>query len=115
MVPEHGFTLPMSMLVIYDSFIHSGSILPFLRKKFAEPVPAQGGDEKKWIGEYVKARHKWLAGHSKPILRKTIYRTNCYLGEIEGKNWHLTVLPIRMNGIAVHLPPALREGLGAIV
>ena len=112
---EQGFTLPMSMLVIYDSFIHSGSILPFLRKKFAEPVPAQGGDEKKWIGEYVKARHKWLAGHSKPILRKTIYRTNCYLGEIEGKNWHLTVLPIRMNGIAVHLPPALREGPGAIV
>jgi len=105
----------MSMLVIYDSFIHSGSILPFLRKKFTEPVPAQGGDEKKWLGEYVKARHKWLAGHSKPILRKTIYRTNCYLGEIEGKNWHLTVLPIRMNGIAVHLPPALREGPGAIV
>ena len=112
---EQGFTLPLSMLVIYDSFIHSGSILPLLRKKFAEPVPAKGGDEKKWIQQYAKARHEWLAGHSKPILRKTIYRTNCYLGEIERNNWHLTVLPIRMNGVAVHLPPALREGPGAIV
>jgi chitosanase len=112
---EHGFTLPLSMLVIYDSFIHSGGIRLDLRRRFAELVPAKGGDEKKWIQQYVKARHEWLAGHDRPILRKTIYRTKCYLGEIERKNWDLTALPIRMNDIAVHLPAGFREGHSAIV
>jgi chitosanase len=112
---EHGFTLPLSMLVIYDSFIHSGGILPLLRKRFTEMVPSKGGDEKKWIQQYVKARHEWLAGHSKPILRKTIYRTTTYLGEIARDNWHLTTLPIRMNGIAVNLPREFREGPGVTV
>ena len=43
------FTLPLSALVIYDSFIHSGSILDFLRKRFPEVPPAKGGNEKTWI------------------------------------------------------------------
>jgi chitosanase len=111
---EQEFKLPLSMLVIYDSFIHSGGVLPLLRRRFADPVPAKGGDEKKWVHQYVKTWHEWLATHSKPILRKTIYRTNCYLGEIARNNWHLTTLPIHMNGIAVHLPPAFRAGPGAI-
>ena len=36
---KNGFTLPLSMLVIYDSYIHSGRILDSLRKRFAEPRP----------------------------------------------------------------------------
>jgi chitosanase len=98
------FTLPLSMLVIYDSYIHSGRILDILRKRFAEPVPAKTGNEKKWVEEYLNARHQWLANHSTPILRKTIYRTKCYLGEVARENWHLEILPIQMNGIAVNRP-----------
>lgn len=30
----HGFTLALSILVIYNSFIHSGGILKFLRSRF---------------------------------------------------------------------------------
>ena len=33
---QNGFTLPLSALVIYDSFIHSGSILWVIRNKFQE-------------------------------------------------------------------------------
>lgn len=37
----NGFELPLSLLVIYDSYIHSGSIPQFLRKRFGEYPPAK--------------------------------------------------------------------------
>ncbi|MCX6225265.1 MAG: chitosanase [Bacteroidia bacterium] len=84
---ENGFALPLSLLVIYDSKIHSGGILPFLRKRFATPVPVNGGDEKGWINQYVNVRHEWLSNHSNPLLRNTIYRTQCFKDQIENGNW----------------------------
>ncbi len=96
-----GFTLPLSALVIYDSQIHSGGILGFLRKRFPEKPPVSGGDEKTWITQYVNARHAWLANHSNEILRRTVYRTNCFKTEIGRDNWKLTILPINANGTAV--------------
>ncbi len=98
---ENGFTLPLSMLVIYDSFIHSGSILPFLRARFAEVPPARGGREKAWIQQYVEVRHNWLANHSNHILRNTIYRTRDMLREIARGNWDLGTLPIMAHGVPV--------------
>lgn len=86
---SNKFTLPLSMLVIYDSFIHSGSILGFLRNKFSASVPSKGGDEKEWITSYLKVRHEWLKNHSNPILRKTIYRTRDMLVAVEKENWDL--------------------------
>jgi chitosanase len=50
------------------SFIHSGSILWLLRQKFSENPPSLGGKEKAWVSAYVKARHAWLAGHSRRIV-----------------------------------------------
>ena len=64
---EHGFTQALSMLVIYELFIHSGGILDFLRARFHEKPPVDGGDEKVWISEYVQARHNWLATNSNEI------------------------------------------------
>jgi glycosyl hydrolase family 46 len=97
----NGFTLALSMLVIYDSFIHSGSILPFLRARFAEVPPASGGREKVWIQQYVEVRHNWLANHPNHILRNTIYRTRDMMREIERGNWDLALLPIMAHGVAV--------------
>jgi chitosanase len=96
-----GFTLPLSALVIYDSFIHSGGIPQFLRKRFPEKPPASGGDEKRWVAQYVNARHDWLANHSNRLLRKTIYRTNCFKAEIARDNWKLALMPINANGVPV--------------
>lgn len=98
---QHGFDLALSALVIYDSFIHSGSILWLIRSSFPESPPSQGGDERKWIHQYADARHKWLAAHPRAIVRKTIYRTRCLKGEIARENWNLAQLPIRANGVAV--------------
>lgn len=97
---DNGFKLELSMLVIYDSTIHSGSIPMFLRQRFSEPTPKNGGNEKKWIESYVDVRHQWLKYHSRLILRNTIYRTQAYKNEIAKGNWDLSGTEY-MNGIAI--------------
>ena len=97
----NGMILPLSALVIYDSHVHSGSILLFLRQRFPASVPAKGGDEKTWIQQYVNARHDWLANHSDAILRKTVYRMQCFKAELARNNWDLSQLPIMANGVPV--------------
>lgn len=94
------FVLPLSGLVIYDSFIHSGSILTFLRNKFSEKIPANGGSEEAWIKAYLTARKEWLSNHSNPILRKTVYRVNNMLAAVDKKDWQLDE-PFNANGVSV--------------
>jgi chitosanase len=98
---EHGFRLPLSMLVIYDSYIHSGSIRPDIRQMFPESPPSRGGDEKAWVTAYVNARHKYLAGNQNPVVRPTVYRTQCFKDQIQKQNWNLDLLPISANGTNV--------------
>jgi len=98
---ENGFIEALSGLVIYDSYIHSGGILSFLRQSFAEAPPVEGGEEETWIKQYVDTRHKWLANHSNAILRNTIYRTKCLKREIQRNNWDLSQLPIEANDVQV--------------
>lgn len=87
---KHGFTLPLSLLVIYDSYVHSGSILDFLRNNFPEKVPSNGGNEKKWIESYVNSRDHWLETNTnRPILRNTDYRTDSFIYAIREDNWLL--------------------------
>jgi chitosanase len=103
---DNGFSLPLSMLVIYDSFIHSGGILDFLRSRFAERPPARGGDERTWISQYVEVRNDWLATNSNPALHPTVYRTQCFAREIARQNWDLSQLPIVAHGTPVDDRPA---------
>lgn len=98
---EHGLTKALSALVIYDSFIHSGGILWFLRQRFAESPPSASGDEKRWIGQYVEARHQWLSTHSKALLRASSYRTAAFLEQIAARNWDLARVPVLVNGTNV--------------
>lgn len=98
---RYKMALDLSALVVYDSYIHSGGVPMFLRKRFIELPPSKGGDEKAWIRAYVSTRHQWLKYHSRPILRKTIYRTQTFINEIEKDNWDLEKTPIIANGISV--------------
>lgn len=93
-------TLPLSMLVIYDSFIHSGSILKFLRNKFPETTPENGGDEKVWIQKYVEVRHEWLSNHSDKMLRNSSYRTKAFLNALKNAHWDLTEI-FEVNGCKI--------------
>jgi chitosanase len=102
---ENGFTRALSMLVIYDSFIHSGSIRSDLRNRFPERPPARGGDEKTWISQYVAARHAWLPHHSNPEVRPSNYRTRDLGREVAAGNWDLAIQPIMANGVPVRDTP----------
>lgn len=95
---ENGFIHPLSLLVIYDSFIHSGSIRNDLRIKFKAAVPINNGDEKEWIRQYVDARHKWLTDKG-GLLKKTTYRTRCFKEQLASSNWDLS-----LDVIANHIP-----------
>jgi chitosanase len=98
---QNGFALPLSALVVYDSFIHSGSIPEFLRKRFPERPPARGGNEKTWVQQYVDTRNNWLANHSNEVLHPTVYRTQCFKQEISKGDWDLSQLPIKAHGVDV--------------
>lgn len=98
---SNRFTTALSMLVIYDSFIHSGGVPSFLRERFPEKIPVNGGDEKKWITKYVNTRHLWLENHSKKILQNTIYRTECFKNQIANNNWDLSK-EIIANGVKIN-------------
>lgn len=98
---NNGFTKPLSMMVILDSFIHSGSILGFLRSRFQEPIPSQGGKEENWINQYIAVRRKWLAGHSNPILRGTTYRMDFIKAEIKKANWEFDCPLTKANGVNI--------------
>ena len=97
----NGFTRGLSALVIYDSFIHSGGILDFLRARFRESPPARGGNEQTWISQYTETRHNWLLTHSNPAVRASSYRTADLLREIGRGNWDLAMVPIMANGTPV--------------
>ena len=96
----NGFTLPLSLLVIYDSFIHSGSVPMFLRKRFPEKTPKYGGKERAWVESYLHIRHEWLKNHQMGALRTSRYRTHAILDLIEDDNWQLN-LPIVSHGVTL--------------
>lgn len=97
----NSLSLPLSYLVVCDSYLHSGSVPDFLRNRFPATLPAKTLEgEKQWIREYTNVRHDWLANHSNKLLRNTIYRTSYYKTVIKDEDWqlergHLTA----MNGV----------------
>jgi chitosanase len=99
---DNEFILPLSMLVIYDSFIHSGSILWIIRQRFSENTPGSGGNEKAWTTAYVRERNAWLKSHPRPAVQASSYRTATLGKEISKGNWDLSLLPINANGVDVY-------------
>ena len=97
----HGLTLPLSALVVYDSYIHSGSMLWVIRESFPETLPVDGGGERTWIAAYVRARARFLSTHRRAIVRRTTYRPRFLLSEIERGNWDLSIRPMTVRGVGV--------------
>jgi chitosanase len=95
-----GFKEALSLAVIYDSFIHSGKIRDDIRQKFPEKPPLKGGNERIWIQQYVDARYNWLYNNPRTILKKTVYRMNCFKEQIRNNNWDLSQ-PVNANGTIV--------------
>lgn len=85
-----GFTLPLSLAVIYDSINH-GSY-----ERIRDRVQVHAVDEEGWITEYVRRRDAWL--ESIPRLAVTDYRTDFFLAQIARGNWNLD-LPLNVHGV----------------
>src|SRR5258708_15490930 len=75
---DEGLKEPLSLLVICDSFLHSGAIPRLLRSRFPEESPKNGGDEKAWITAYTRERQKWLGSHFTKLLQTAGYRTKYF-------------------------------------
>lgn len=84
---KQGFTLPLSIAVCVDSFLHSGRMTPALVASFSERPPARGGDEKAWIRAYCNARLAWFTNTSRAILRTCKFRPRFFLTQIKANNW----------------------------
>jgi len=97
----HGFTFPLSWLVLYDSFIQSGGILMKLRNQFPAATPAAGGDEKTWIGQYLVTRSNWLISSPNEAVHNSAYRVADLLRLFNQDNWFLTEAPIVANDCTI--------------
>lgn len=85
-----GLVTALSHLIVYDTCIHSGpGRIDSLRKEFPEHPPATGGSESAWTAAFLKARGLWLGGHSKPEIRKTVYRVNWLQKLVDAEVWDL--------------------------
>jgi len=98
---ENGFTSALALLVVYDSFIHSGAVPVHLRRQFPEAVPINGGEEQKWLQQYVETRHAWFVNHTNELLRNCTYRTRCFKDMLKCGNWDLSKKPIVANGVTL--------------
>jgi chitosanase len=94
-----GIGTGLGTAVVYDSRIH-GSWGRMRDRTTEQHGPAETVGEKGWIESYVSVRREWLAGHSIPILRRTVYRMDSFLKLIEEEKWGLE-LPIQVRGIKI--------------
>jgi chitosanase len=92
-----GFTLPLSLAVIYDSINHGSYARIRDRVKITrENYSSQIEFEKAWVYSYVKNRDAWL--ESVPRLAVTDYRTDFFFAQIARGNWNLD-LPVNVHGL----------------
>lgn len=93
-----GFSLPLSLAVIYDSVTHGSweYISARVHQAAKMETPDDRRFEKSWITEYVCVRHRWLTDIKR--LRSTNYRTKFFLDQIAISNWRLG-LPIAVHGV----------------
>jgi chitosanase len=96
-----GATKALTVLVIYDTCIHSGpGGVTMIRNKFAAKSPANGGTEEEWVRAYINARRAWLLANANPLVQKTVYRMDALLELVNAKNWDL-VLPFKVRSVTV--------------
>jgi chitosanase len=96
-----GCVKALSLLVIYDTCIHSGPAgVTNIRNKFAAKSPANGGSEEEWVKSYINARRAWLAGNSNPLVQKTVYRMDALMELVNSGNWDLKT-PLKVRGVSI--------------
>jgi chitosanase len=95
-----GITSALGTAVVYDSRIHGS--WHRIRDRTIESFGANAADgrERQWVENYVAVRQDWLANHTNPLLRRTVYRMESFGQLIQAGNWDLT-LPCRVRGLII--------------
>jgi chitosanase len=98
---EYRLTLPLSLAVIFDSVIHSGS--PIQAKETTASLggtPATGIDERQWIIRYLELRRDFFRNHANAILHASVRRPETFLKLAKEGNWELTP-PLQIQDVAL--------------
>jgi chitosanase len=94
-----GVTKALSIAIIHDSKIHgSFSTVKELTEQEHGRVSIIG--EESWMDSYVQVRKNWLAGHTNPLLHKTVYRMEELKKLIDGDKWDLP-LPLIVRNVLI--------------
>ena len=102
---ELGLRYALSYLALYDLAIHSGlDRLAKQRPLFPELPPSRGGGERMWVVGLLKSRRWWLAGSTREIVRKTVYRVDELLDLCDAQRWTLE-LPLEVRGVVIGEQP----------
>lgn len=72
-----GLKTGLGRAIVLDSFVHSGRVPRFLRRRFPELPPALGGAELPWLRAYVETRETWLTSKG-GLLAATTYRMRTF-------------------------------------
>lgn len=94
-----GFKQPLSVGVIVDSFLHSGTMPRSLMARFNEHKPSDGGNEVAWIVSYLQERLAWFK-RATGALHNTTYRPKFFQAQIAAGNWPMNC-PLVANGSKV--------------
>lgn len=109
-----GILSSLGTAVVYDSTVHGSWAKIRTETDQAFGTLDQIG-EKAWVQAYVTTRRKWLATHSIPILRSTVYRMDAFQRLIDLNQWGLA-LPLVVRGAEISLtalngtPPGCYDG-----
>ena len=107
---REGIATPLGVAVVYDSTVH-GSWEKIRDRTNLACGKVSAAGERPWISRYVTERRAWLAGHSRPDLRATVYRMDGFRRLIELDAWSLT-LPLVIHDIEVSLTSLAASPLG---
>jgi len=111
---REGLNSALAVAVVYDSFVHGS--WGRMRDRTNQTVGSAAAlGERRWVAAYVQVRRRWLAGHSVPILRSTVYRMDAFQRLIDLNQWGLALpLVVRDNEISTAtlsgLPPGCYDG-----
>lgn len=94
-----GIISPLGGCVVYDSFVHGSWSRMRDRTTEQHGAPSAIGPDP-WISCYVAVRRDWLSRHSNRLLRKTVYRMECFRDLIDAAKWSLP-LPLVIQGVAI--------------
>lgn len=96
---QTGIATPLGVAVVYDSHVHgSWRLIRDRTNEHSGSVSELG--EQAWISAYVTRRRQWLASHSRPDLRRTVYRMDAFRRLIEQEFWGLE-LPLVVRGAEI--------------